>query len=71
MRDSEGWNELADFWDRLEGFVSRDGRTSNNNYEAALEIFAELREEGLKDMTGEDREEFEKGTRWATASKIK
>jgi hypothetical protein len=32
MRDGEGWNEQADFWDRLEGFVARDGWTSNETY---------------------------------------
>ena len=48
MQDGEGWNEQADFWDRLEGFVARDGWTSNETYEEALEMFAGLREEGLK-----------------------
>ncbi len=65
MRDGEGWNELADFWDRLEGFVSRDGWTSNETYKEALEMFAGLREEGLKQMTGEEKDVFEKQTRWA------
>lgn len=42
-RDAEGWNERADFWDSLEGFVHRDVWTSNENYEKALELFAQLR----------------------------
>ena len=27
--EGEGWNERADFWDSLAGFVSRDGWTCN------------------------------------------
>jgi hypothetical protein len=65
MRDGEGWNEQADFWDGLEGFVARDGWTSNETYKEVLEMFAGLREEGLKQMTGEERRDFEKRTRWA------
>lgn len=66
MRDGEGWNEQADFWDGLEGFVARDGWTSNETYEEALETFAGLREERLKQMTGEERSDFEKRTAWAS-----
>jgi hypothetical protein len=65
MRDGEGWNEQADFWDGLEGFVARDGWTSTERYEEALELFAELRDDGLKQFTGQEREDFEKQTRWA------
>ena len=65
MRDGEGWNEQADFWDGLEGFVARDGWTSTERYDEALEMFAKLREQGLAQMVGEEREIFEKQTRWA------
>ncbi|ELR06647.1 hypothetical protein GMDG_00264 [Pseudogymnoascus destructans 20631-21] len=66
MRDGEGWNEQADFWDGLEGVVARDGWTSNETYEEALKMFAGLREEGLKQMTGEEGSDFEKRTRLAS-----
>ena len=66
MRDGEGWNKQADFWDGLKGFVARDGWTSNETYEKALKMVAGLREEGLKQMTGEERNDFEKRTRWAS-----
>lgn len=65
VRDGKGWNEKADFWDRLEGFVSRDRWTSKETYNEALEMFAGLRKEGLKQMTGEERRKFEEYTRWA------
>ncbi|RFU24389.1 hypothetical protein B7463_g11948, partial [Scytalidium lignicola] len=58
-----GWNELADFWDSISGLVSRDGWTSNETYNQALEMFIELREEGLKNFTGEDREVFDAQTK--------
>lgn len=64
-RDGEGWNERADFWERLETFVHQDGWTSNERYEQAFEIFAQLREQGLQDLTGKERTQFEEQTRWA------
>jgi len=64
-KDGEGWNERADFWDSLAGFVSRDGWTSSETYDQAIEMFADLREEGLKTLTGKERAEFEAQTRWA------
>lgn len=68
MRDAEGFNEQADFWDRLEGFIARNGWTSKERYEEALEMFAGIREEGLKRLTGEERLDFEKQSRWAARS---
>ena len=68
VRDAEGFNEQADFWDRLEGFIARDGWTSNERYEEALEMFASIREEGLKQLTGKERSDFEKQSRWAQRS---
>ncbi|KAI9663120.1 MAG: Phosphotransferase enzyme [Bathelium mastoideum] len=67
-REGEGWNENADFWDSLQGIVHRDGWTSNENYERAIEIFAQLREQGLQNLSGEEQSEFEKNTRWAAKS---
>ena len=63
--EAEGWNERANFWDSKAGLVSRDGWTSNETYDQALEMFIELREEGLKNLTGEERVTFEAQTRWA------
>ncbi|TQB67571.1 Phosphotransferase enzyme [Monascus purpureus] len=31
--DSEGWNEVQDFWDALSGIMSRDGWTSHATYD--------------------------------------
>lgn len=64
-RDGDGWNERADFWDSIAGFVSRDGWISNETYDQALEMFAELREEGLTNLTGKERVDFEAQTKWA------
>lgn len=65
LHDGEGWNEQADFWDRLEGFVARDGWTSNENFDAARQMFADLREEGLNLLEGDDREQLETRSQWA------
>ena len=65
LLDGEGWNENAEFWDSLQGFVHRDGWTSNENYEQALEMFAQLREQGLQSLSGDERSALEESTRWA------
>ena len=46
--------------------MHRDGWTSNGNFEQALELFVQLRDQGLLDLEGKERSEFEKQTRWAT-----
>ena len=63
--DGEGWNEKADFWDSIAGVVSRDGWVSQEDYDQAFDMFADLREEGLTNLEGKEREEFEASTRWA------
>ena len=64
-RDGEGWNDVADFWSSVEGLVRRDGWTSNENYEQALDLFAPLREQGLQELKGDEQGVFEQATRWA------
>jgi len=51
---AEAWNKIANFWSALDGFVSRDGWTSLENYERAKAFFEELRNEGLKQLSGEE-----------------
>jgi len=48
LRDGEAWNKNTDFWNSLQGFVYWDGWTSKENYKQAIEMFAELREQGLQ-----------------------
>ena len=54
---------------RFLGFISwivgRDGWTSNETYDQALEMFSELRKEGLQHLEREERVTFEAQTRWA------
>lgn len=64
-KDGERWNERADFWDSISGLISRDGWTANETYDQALELFADLRVEGLKNLEGKERDDFEAQTRWA------
>ena len=63
--DAEGWNEVQDFFDSIEGLVKRDGWTSHDTFDAAFKFFSELRERGLGHMKGEEREVFDRQTRWA------
>jgi hypothetical protein len=44
--------------------VTREGWTPNHLYNDAVTLFAELRDTGLKTMTGKEREDFMKQTQW-------
>lgn len=61
---AEDWNAVADLWDTLSGIVQRDGWVSHENYEGACEVFARFRKMGLEHFEGEEREDFERHTRW-------
>lgn len=65
LKDSEGWNEVQDFFDSVEGLVKRDGWTHHETFDVAMAFFSDLRKMGLKHMKGEEREKFEKQTLWA------
>lgn len=69
LRASEGWNERANFWSALDGFVSKDGCTSIDNYDEARKIFEGLRESGLTHLSGTELAEFEEESRWAKRSR--
>ncbi|KAE8143966.1 phosphotransferase family protein [Aspergillus pseudotamarii] len=43
--DSEGWNEVQDFWDALSGIISRDGWTSHATYDQAVSIYSQIQAE--------------------------
>ncbi|KAB8272597.1 phosphotransferase family protein [Aspergillus minisclerotigenes] len=40
--DSEGWNEVQDFWDALSGILSKDSWTSHTTYDQALFIYSQI-----------------------------
>ncbi|KAI0868933.1 kinase-like domain-containing protein [Hypoxylon argillaceum] len=65
FRETEGWNENADFWASVSSLVQRDGWTSHETYDDALALFAHLRAEGLRQFEGGERAKFERDTRWA------
>ncbi|KAJ5226519.1 hypothetical protein N7468_007744 [Penicillium chermesinum] len=56
MVDAEGWNEVQDFFDSIDGLVKRDGWTHHETFEAASNFFADLRKLGLKRMKGKERD---------------
>ncbi|KAK5633270.1 hypothetical protein RRF57_008985 [Xylaria bambusicola] len=55
----------ADFWDGVSSLVERDGWTSHETYDDAVELFSQLRQEGLRQLEGEERAKFDRETRWA------
>ncbi|KAL3473127.1 kinase-like domain-containing protein [Aspergillus californicus] len=61
---SEGWNDAQDFWDSVSFIIFRDGWTPKHLYNDAFALFSELRETGLKSMTGKEREDFKRQTQW-------
>ncbi|RAL14078.1 aminoglycoside phosphotransferase family protein [Aspergillus homomorphus CBS 101889] len=65
LRDSEGWNVVQDFFEKIDGLVQRDGWTSNETFDEAIRFFIDLRKTGLENAKGEKRERLEEETRWA------
>ncbi|GLA35090.1 phosphotransferase enzyme [Aspergillus niger] len=53
-KDSEGWNEVQDFWDALSGILSRDGWTSHETYDQAVSIYAQIQDLHDKQHSQED-----------------
>ncbi|OJJ65712.1 hypothetical protein ASPBRDRAFT_139524 [Aspergillus brasiliensis CBS 101740] len=64
LQEAEGWNEVQDFFDRIEGLVKRDGWTHNETFHEAVKFFSDLRNAGLQNVRGEERKILEKETRW-------
>lgn len=64
MKDGEAWNANEDFWDALEGFVSRDGWATHENHSLAFAFFRDLRKEGSEELEGEEKAAFDKRTQW-------
>jgi hypothetical protein len=62
--DGDGWNEMQDFWQAVEGLVTRDGWTHNDTYDEAVSAFVELRKMGLEHFTGKEKEEFLEEMKW-------
>ncbi|KXG52885.1 Aminoglycoside phosphotransferase [Penicillium griseofulvum] len=68
--DAEGWNEVQDFFDSIEGLVKRDGWTHHDTFDAAFALFSDLRETGLRQLGGKEKESFEKETHWVEDKKL-
>ncbi|KAI9664305.1 MAG: Phosphotransferase enzyme [Alyxoria varia] len=49
LDEAEGWNERADFFERVRGIIQPDGWTSHENYDHAMEIFQELKRLEVED----------------------
>ncbi|GAB1206468.1 hypothetical protein APSETT445_005157 [Aspergillus pseudonomiae] len=62
--ESDGWNDVQEFWDSVADIVSRDGWTPHHSYDDAVSLFTELRDIGLKARVGKERDTFEKQTEW-------
>lgn len=65
QEEGAAFNESQEFWESMGKIVSDEGYTSTEYFGRAVELFRRLREEGLTALHGEERELFEKQTRWA------
>ncbi|KAI9368462.1 hypothetical protein BJX61DRAFT_537232 [Aspergillus egyptiacus] len=54
--ESEGWNDVQDFWESVSGIVSRDGWTPTELYDDSLA--------SLRSLVGKQREDFKRQTQW-------
>jgi pentatricopeptide repeat protein len=67
QEEGAAFNESQDFWESVHEIVTDEGYTSTRNFEKAVEIFQKLRDAGLNNLQGEERNEFERQTRWVQA----
>lgn len=65
QEEGAAFNESQEFWESVGNIVSDEGYTATEDFGRAFELFRRLREEGLTGLHGEERERFEKHTRWA------
>ena len=56
---SEGWNETADFWSSLDGYVSSDGYTAHEDYDEARNMFSDMRKKGMATLEGKELADFD------------
>ncbi|KAH8429192.1 uncharacterized protein LDX57_006861 [Aspergillus melleus] len=54
--EGEGWNEMQNFWNIVEGFIARDGWTPNDRYDDAVALFTDIRESSLENNMSEKGE---------------
>ncbi len=62
--ESIAFSKNQEFWRSVADIVTDEGYTSAENLNEAINIFQRLREAGLNSLQDEEREEFEKQTRW-------
>lgn len=58
------FNKSQGFWRRLQGVLSDEGYTPNETFNKAIEILKDLRETGLGNLKGKERQTFDAETRW-------
>lgn len=64
QEESIAFSKNQEFWRSVGNTVTDEGYTSTENLKEAIDIFRRLREAGLNSLHDEEREEFEKQTRW-------
>ena len=62
--DGAKFNENQEFWKSISGITTDEGYMSNENFQKGVETFQRLRESGLSSLEGDERDEFDRRTRW-------
>lgn len=62
--EAESFNKSQEFWAGLSGTLTDEGYTNNDTFAKAVETVKNLRETGLANLNGEERDEFDKQTSW-------
>jgi hypothetical protein len=64
QQDAENFKMSQDFWNRLSPILTNEGYTPNDTFPQAVKTLMTLREAGLKNMAGNERNEFDQHTKW-------
>ncbi|XP_014561693.1 hypothetical protein COCVIDRAFT_33286 [Bipolaris victoriae FI3] len=62
--EAGSFNKSQEFWKELQGVLTDEDYTPKESFGKAVKILKDLREVGLGDLKGEERNNFDKETRW-------
>lgn len=62
--DGGSYNDNADLWSFMREISSFDGYVSNEDYPSAVKALQSLRDTGMRELKGEERDEFDNITKW-------
>ncbi|KAH9864502.1 hypothetical protein J1614_010436 [Plenodomus biglobosus] len=62
QEEAENFSKSQELWKELRGILTDEGHASDESSSKAIEILKDLREDGIGDLKGEERQVFDRET---------